>query len=418
MTAPFASLNGHQLTGGNVTVPHWGEWSGDVSLASDVQIPSDPFACTLAFGNLTLVGTAHRQGTFAGVTSVRLVAGGAGWRGNVPAQHYQASGGLLFSTLISDVAKVVGERVTVASDFRIGTDYVREKAAAREVIRQLFGTGWWIDPTGVTRFEPRPSAAITSAFDAEEWLGAVGRFSIATEDYAAWLPGATFSNANIPTAQIVSSTTFAVDNDGHFRLDVLSADPDDVDRIITPIDAVIRAFAPRTTYGSTYEYTVQSVSGGAPNVFVDVTPNASTTLPSLRNIRIRPGAAGEVGQPTVGAKCLVAFANDDPTMPLVFAVDAVDVATLDAAQRVNVGPKAGSVIIAGGSASVIPTPWATGPTGIVQILSTLASTLTGMNSLTGILDNVLAGALNGAGTALTTALGMLPSAATAKTKVG
>jgi hypothetical protein len=320
----FADVNGLRVVSGSLTMPYFGAWVADFSLATDKLVPSGPMACTVTMGNQTLIGTVFRQASFAGQTSVRLVAGAGGWRKAVPSQHYQASGGLSLRTMVQDAAIVVGEQVNVATDQIVGGDYVRENAAAEEVIRQLFGSGWWIAPSGVTQLAPRAGGQIRTPFTAIEWEGARGKFTIATEDYQGWVPGTTFVGPTVPTMQTVSSVSYVVDNDGIMRLDVLATDPGDLDRLITPIDAVIRASAPRTTYAAIWEYSVQAVNGSFPNITVDLAPTASIPLPTMKNIALRPSVLGATSKPTISTKALVAFANGDPTKPVVIGIDAAD----------------------------------------------------------------------------------------------
>jgi hypothetical protein len=228
MTLSIA-LNGTQIASGSIGVPEYGVWSADVSLTVATQIPSSPGGCMVTVGNLTLVGTAFRAASFAGAKSARIVGGFGGWRNPIAPRAYRNGGGVLLSMVLGDVAAEVGEQIQVASDGPLGTLFTREGSTAANpvpasrVLRQLGGPLWWVDPAGMTHVGPRPSAAVSSAFQAISYSGARGSFEIATEDPASWLPGATFSSDTITTTQTVSLLMIEASNDGVVRIRVLSS---------------------------------------------------------------------------------------------------------------------------------------------------------------------------------------------------
>ncbi len=217
----YATLNGDRIVSCSLTIPYYGMWAGDATLAqtdNDVQNP-----CTLVLGNLTLTGWAIRTSSFAGVRSARLVGGVGGWRQVVAPQAYRNPGGLKLSTILQDVAAAVGEKVNVpaAQDTIIGTDFVRESAQAQRVLRQLVGNLWWMDLTGVVQVTPRTSAAIGSSFLVSSYMPEQGRVSIATEDLVSWMPANTFTAPTIGSGLTISCSTFVSDSKGTLRVEVL-----------------------------------------------------------------------------------------------------------------------------------------------------------------------------------------------------
>lgn len=197
----------------------FGAWVADATLAEDAEVP---VLCSLTIANLTLAGAVMRQAPFAGQRTARLVGGFGGWRRPVGARSYQNPAGIPLSMILRDAAMEVGERVAIANDALVGTDFVRESAAASRVLRQIVGRSWWVDAAGVTRLGPRPSSTVASEYSAVAFSGALGRFLVATEDLAAWLPGAAFASKLVPTST-VSSMSVAMDRDGKLRLEVLAA---------------------------------------------------------------------------------------------------------------------------------------------------------------------------------------------------
>lgn len=222
----FASLNGQRIISGSITIPYYGIWAGDVTLAVASPMPNP---VTLVIGDLTLAGFIYRSASFTASRSARVVGGFGGWRKSIGAQSYQNNAGVTMSMVLKDAAATVGEKVNVPNDQALGTSYVREAAPAERLLRQMAGPEWYIDPSGVTQVGAlRPTGRITSPYNVIDWSGAKGRFEIATENYADWLPGRSFQNVNISVPQAVGMTTFNMENDGTLRLFVLSSGAADV----------------------------------------------------------------------------------------------------------------------------------------------------------------------------------------------
>lgn len=217
---PYVALNGKRVTQAHVTIPYYGAWVADVTLAVFDEIDTSE---TLTIGNLSLKGAVYRVASFAGALSARIVAGGAGWRQTVPAQGYYNPKGINASIVLRDAAALVGEQVNIASDYSLGTQYARENAPASRVLAQLAGPEWWIDNSGVTQIGSRPSTAITTPFQLLHWYGGKGSFQLATEDVASWMPGNTFTNSIMaPVVATIGVTEIVAGNDGKVRLTVLS----------------------------------------------------------------------------------------------------------------------------------------------------------------------------------------------------
>jgi hypothetical protein len=216
----FASLNGNRLTTVALMMPLFGTWTADVVLADSAMITS---AIMLVVGDLSLVGSVYRQASFAGSRSARLIGGAGGWRKKIPAKPYSNPSGIRASMVIGDAAREVGETVTLDADGTIGAAYVREAAPASRVLRTLGGSLWWIDPAGMTHIGARPTGAIASEFTVIHWSGKTGQFEIATENYADWMPGKTFTAPTVAGAQTISLVSLNQSNEGKLRLEVLAS---------------------------------------------------------------------------------------------------------------------------------------------------------------------------------------------------
>lgn len=221
MPDQYATLNGERVVAASVTIPYYGIWAGDIMLSETIEITSP---CTLVLGNLTVVGSVVRTNTFSGTRSLRLVGGAGGWRKVVPAQAYQNPTGIKLSTLMNDVASLVGEKVNIpkASDVLVGPDFVRENARAQRILRQLVGELWWMDLTGTTQITARTSNQIESDFLVSSYKSNEGRLSIATEDLASWVPANTFNSSTLGGTLTVSSARHVADSKGKLRVEVLT----------------------------------------------------------------------------------------------------------------------------------------------------------------------------------------------------
>ena len=84
------------------------------------------------------------------------------------------------------------------------------------------GSAWWIDALGATQIGERSGTAIAVDFDPVAPIRPErGLYTIATEDLATWLPGATFQKSGIvDEPQTISSVSIALDG-GKLRLEVL-----------------------------------------------------------------------------------------------------------------------------------------------------------------------------------------------------
>lgn len=219
MTA-FASLNGQRVVKASICIPMYGAWSADVDMDNPADIPLN---VTLTIANLSLVGRVYRMASFAGGRSARIVGGYGGWRKTVPVQAYYKTGGVKRSTVLGDVAALVGEKIKITTDQTIGTYFIRELAPAERTLRQVLGSVWYIDEKGVTQCQARTnSALIKSEFTVGARSGGQGRIEIASEDIASWMPGRTFDTPVLNAVQTISTTTIQADNAGKLRLEILT----------------------------------------------------------------------------------------------------------------------------------------------------------------------------------------------------
>lgn len=221
MTDQFATLSGQRIVTGSVCIPYYGLWSADIVLATTNEIKENT---DLIIANLSMKCHVFRMASFAGARSARLVGGlSGGWRQKISSQAYYNANGVKLSMVLGDVASKAKEQIKIQTDKTVGQYFVRESAIASEFLYQLLGDTWYIDEKGVLQAQDRTnSKLISTPFTVINWSGAKGKFEIATEDIASWMPGRTFSSPTVTSVQTISMTTITIENNGKLRLNILS----------------------------------------------------------------------------------------------------------------------------------------------------------------------------------------------------
>lgn len=235
---PYLNANGARVTAVDVAIPYYGLPVADVALATTTPLTSP---VTLRLGNLTLrmavmrdpATGVPRQRAFAGSTQARLVGGAGAWPTKVTLSPYDSPAGVLLSAVLRDAAKATGasdatrEQVQLGAglDRSLGVRYVPQTGApAGRILALLAGALWWIDVAGITQINAtRPSSAITSATTAEHYDGGRQLLTVATEDPASWMPGASFVGPTVPAGVTVVASRISSGNDGLLRVEALVA---------------------------------------------------------------------------------------------------------------------------------------------------------------------------------------------------
>jgi hypothetical protein len=347
-------INGERLSSATITIPRYGMFVADISMASATALARD---VKLEIGTLALTGYAFRMSSFAGTRSARVLGGFGGWRRKLKPRGYSHQAGVKLSTVLTDAARELGEQINVVSDRVIGTAWARERNTGRNLLNLVAPRGWWIDPAGVTQVGPRTGGLITSPFTVNSWSGGRGRFEISTEAYADWLPGRKFSAPTVTTEQTISMVQITADNEGRLRTVVLSGENTDDDRMLDELRTLIQEQIPSQTFAGLWEYTIQGVGDGT----VDLVPDdPNGPLPPLTNVPLLPGLLSESVTPTPGDTAIVAFLSRSPAKARVVAIDGSPLTSkIDATATVKLGagaiPVARAGDLAGGIWPIVPT---------------------------------------------------------------
>ena len=311
MAGPFATVNGLPVVSGRLMIPLVGMWTADLELSGAGALQG---AVTVIIGNMTLQGAVYRSSSFGGTTRVRLVAGAGGWRTVVPAQGYGNAGGVSCATVLNDVAAACGEAVNPPSGVMLGNAWTRPDDVASTVLWQLVAVGaipsWYVDLTGTTQCVAWPASTISTPFTVTDQKPDEGLVVVATEDYASWVPGCSFSAPQLAGALTSAGVNFVWGEDGTFRLEVLYGT---TDRFLGALAQFIQAqIAPTRFYGR-YRYTISNPTSST----VDITPvNSKLGLPTHQGVSLGSDSIATYTPPD-GGTCHVQFLDGDPAYPVV-----------------------------------------------------------------------------------------------------
>lgn len=314
MSGPFSSVNGFSIIEGSLLIPLVGAWTADVALASDQAVSG---RVSVVVGNLTLSGSVIRSTAYGGQTKARLVAGAGGWRTEIGAQGYGSPSGVKLSTVVQDAANACGETVNVASDTTIGPGYARVADIASDVLWQLLGQqiipAWRVDTGGTTLLSPWPTKPVRSTFTVTDQRPDQGIAVIATEDYAAWLPGCTFTSPLLDGQFTNMGVHYIWTRDGNFRFEVMTG----ADNLTASFDAIVQKQVAPTRFYGRYSYTISNPSSST----VDASPvDKSLGLPDLQSVPIVADSISTYVPPD-GGKCHIQFLDGVPTQPICVWTD-------------------------------------------------------------------------------------------------
>ncbi len=347
MTA--ASLDGKVIVKALVTMPSAGVWTADAWLPADEALSG---AVTLKISGLTLVGTIVRGGSYAGSAAYRIVGGAGGWRKTLPPKTYRNDQGVKLSLVLGDLAREAGETLSLGADASLGPAFIRRRAEASRVLREVVPGGWWVAPDGTTQIRARSVISVNpNNYQVTNYDPLTGIATIATEEPELFVPGCTLV---IPKGPTITAKLIRI----HLDKSSLRVQAWPEDDVLGGLEPLVRAQLPLTDFHAFYEYGVAGQNGDR----LDLRPAlAGLGLPDLPGFLPRPGAAGAKATLRPGSKVLVGFANGDPSRPFVAFFEAPGgggflplSASLDASEDVTIGESAGMVRLGSGDDVLVP----------------------------------------------------------------
>jgi len=308
----LATLADRTVTGCRVHIPAWGVWWAEVELASTDTLSG---SVTLVLADASFVGTVMNGGAHQG-RSRWIVAGGAGgWGKTIAADSESNDAGAKLKNVIRKAATLAGESFNESSATgTIGSRYARPEGPASRSLALLAPKNWYVDTAGVTQIGQRTAAAFEGAYTLEDDDAAAGRLVVAAPQIADLLPGAILEGI---TAVDVQHDLV----DDALRTTIWGATRATTDRMSEAFQRIIQAVDPWYLYRGQFEYRIVSQEGDLLNLQI---VRASSGLPDLSRVRIRPGVPGMTAMYTLGSRCIVMFVDADPTRPSVVSFEHPD----------------------------------------------------------------------------------------------
>lgn len=321
----LATLSGSTQTGITVTrcrvsVPAHGIWWADVECASaDVLTGS----VTLVIEDLTLRGTILSGGAIDVRTRYRIVGGAGGWGRTLPAKSYANGFGIKKALVVSNAAVECGETVgdvpagIIANDAYLHAcdSFVRTEGPASNVLNELFPRGWYVDEAGVTQVGQRPSTTYKGGAPRTGGDASRGTIELAPSSLAGLLPGVIVDGVTAVDVEHVLDAK-------KLRTTIWGRRPDrDGDPVVGSIRRIVDSSTAHMKYFAVWEYRV--VLRHVDRYDLQCT-RASSGLPDLLSVRVRPGVAGIHAKPKLGSIVTVRFINGEPSRPFIDSCDDVE----------------------------------------------------------------------------------------------
>ena len=401
-----ATLNGNRVTAARSYIPGWGLSFHEVDIDGEVTLTG---AASLVIADLTIACTVLSGGPAAGRSFFRLVSGAGGWGKPLKSRSYANDAGVKLSLVLGDLASDTGETfdsTTIDPKATVGNAWVRPADIGARVLEELFPGAWYVGEDGKTRIGARASATLPGSVTQISQIDlARATVTIASNSIAGILPGLQAYGLTVVDVEHEISAA------GGLRTTLWGSEGSGLSRRLSAYRAIFDQLDPDRKFAGVSEYRVVTLTGNRLNLQPVL---ASTGMPWLQRVSMRPGVPGALGLPALGSRVLVGFVNRDPSRPAVLGFEDGDSSgfvpsaqSLDGG-TVAIGPTATGVVI-GGSIGADALVLATAYGDLLSALNIFSKACA-----LSVTDSVLAAAASALTTALKTIL-VLPLATT-KTK--
>lgn len=314
MTTTRVSVSGVLATSFVLYVPPVGPWWADVVLDGDSELSG---RVDISVGeSWTLRGTVVSRGVFGSTTSLRVVAGAAGWSTLLSARSYHSDSGVSARLVAGDAALSAGEMLASfsPSSNTLGVDYVRQSGPASVALEAATGgAAWWVDFDGNTNVGTRSRSTLSSSAYALLEFDPISRVAVLeADDLSVFSVGSVLAaEERMPTEQVVRELRIEVNSESA-RVVAWCGDLDSArGRLARSIEAIVRHILKDKVYGAV-RYRVMGTRGDRVELQA-----ISAGYPDVGPVSYAPGVGGTHAELQVGAEVLVEFVEGDPTMPRV-----------------------------------------------------------------------------------------------------
>lgn len=304
------TLAGHLVTSARVTLPAWGAWYADVSIAGEETLTG---ALELKLGDLTLKGTVLSGGPAAGRSHYRLVAGAGGWGRALPKKSYASDAGVKLATVLADAAREAGEQLGPLPTSSVGPGFTRREGPAARVLERLAPSAWYIGEDGVTRLGSRPTTTLDAKVPRVTPVDrARGMVTLAPQAVANILPGVVVDGLE------AVDVLHEVSAEGGLRTTIWGKQGAGSSRRLSALRKILEQLDPDRPYRGVTEYRVVTLDGKR----VNLQPvRVSSGMPDLRRVTMRPGVSGCDSNIKLASRVLVGFVDSDGTRPFIAAFE-------------------------------------------------------------------------------------------------
>jgi hypothetical protein len=308
-----ATLAGHRATSARAYLPKSRCWYAEAQLDGEHTLTG---RVDLTIADLTLSGTVLSGGPARGRSSYRVGAGAGRWGTTIRKWSYSDDAGSKVSKVVGDAAREAGETfdaTSAPSAARVGPNFTRPEGPASRVLDIVAPGAWYVDETGTTRLGERAAGALVGSVTRITPVDlARGKLVLAAESIATILPGLVVDG--LTAVDVLHEVT----PESGLRSTVWGPH---VGSTLDSLRVLLEQLDPDRAYRGVTEYRVDSRNGNRLNL---QPVRASTGMPDLKNVPVRPGVAGCDAQVALASRVLVGFVDSDPSRPYVAAFEDAD----------------------------------------------------------------------------------------------
>lgn len=311
-----ASLNGFRITSARVHLPAFGAWYVEASLDTEQTIAKGA-AAKVVLSDLTLVGTVLSGGPEKGRSDYIVIGGKGGWANDLPKKSYANDLGVKLSTILSDAATAVGETIDLGSRSaeKVGPAYVRKQGPAARLLERHAPGAWYVDSSGTTKLGRRAASTLSAKVPRVSPVDhARGTVTLAPETLADLQPGVVVDG--LEAVDVIHE----ISAKAGLRSTVWGKRGGGFSRRLQAFRDLLNQLDPDRDFRAVWEYRVVTQSGDRLNL---QPVRASSGMPDLSRVPVRPGVAGAKSNVTLGSKVLVGFIDAQPSRPVVLAQEEV-----------------------------------------------------------------------------------------------